>query len=92
MHPAAAKPAYDAVALFYVFHCRSDPLREKAANVSHNVAPLAPGGIVGGTTILGEGVRIRLLGLYNKKGVFGNREDSEEVPRSALDVTRCKTT
>lgn len=88
--PQNLRGRYDSIALFYVFHCLPGPLRKKAVDVFRNVVPaLAPGGVVYGTTILGEGVRHnwlgnRLLGLYNKKGIFGNREDSEEGLRDAL--------
>ena len=82
---------YDSVALFCVFHCLPGPLRRKANEVFANVGPLlAPGGVVYGSTVLGKGVPHNwlgrwLMGFYNKRGVFGNTEDTEEGLRKALE-------
>lgn len=88
--PATTAGRYDSVALFYVFHCLPGSLPKKAADVFAVVAPvLAPGGVVYGATILGSGVShnwlgTRLMGIYNKKGIFGNVGDSEEGLKDAL--------
>ena len=88
--PDAGSARYDSVALFYVFHCLPGALPKKATDVFANIVPvLAPGGVVYGSTILGRGVQHnwlgrRLMGLYNRKGIFGNTADSEEGLREAL--------
>ncbi|RPD54872.1 S-adenosyl-L-methionine dependent methyltransferase [Lentinus tigrinus ALCF2SS1-6] len=81
---------YESVALFYVFHCLPGSLPKKATDVFTVIAPvLSPGAVVYGATILGSGVShnwlgTRLMGIYNKKGIFGNVADSEEGLREAL--------
>ena len=88
--PAAMAGKYESVALFYVFHCLPGSLPKKAVDVFAVVAPvLAPGAVVYGATILGKGVShnwlgTRLMGVYNKKGIFGNVADSEEGLKEAL--------
>ena len=88
--PESARGTFDSIVLFYVFHCLPGALPAKAAEVFKSLAPgLAPGGVLYGSTILGSGVKYnffgrRLMGVYNKKGIFGNREDSEEGLKEAL--------
>ncbi|TFK91268.1 S-adenosyl-L-methionine dependent methyltransferase [Polyporus arcularius HHB13444] len=88
--PARLSGKFDSVALFYVFHCLPGALPKKATDVFANIAPvLAPGAVVYGATILGAGVShnwfgTRLMGIYNKKGIFGNVADSAEGLREAL--------
>ena len=53
--------------------------------------PLAPDGVLFGATILGQGVPHNwfgslLMGLYNKKGIFGNTGDSVEGLKEALGL------
>lgn len=65
-------------------------LPQKAADVFANIVPaLAPNGVLYGVTIIGRGAvynwfSLRLMGLYNKKGIFGNTRDSEEGLIKAL--------
>ncbi|KAI0738334.1 S-adenosyl-L-methionine dependent methyltransferase [Daedaleopsis nitida] len=88
--PESMHGRYDSVALFYLFHCLPGSLPQKATDVFASIIPaLAPGGIVFGSTILGQGVShnwlgTRLMGVYNKKGIFGNTADAEEGLRAAL--------
>ena len=91
-HPFAQdlRSKYDSVALYYLFHCLPGSFPQKATDVFAAVAPaLAPDGVLFGATILGKGVShnwfgARLMGLYNKKGIFGNRGDTEEGLKEAL--------
>ena len=82
---------YDSIVLYYLFHCLPGLLPQKAKDVLANVVPaLSPNGVVYGSTILGQGVTHNWLGswlmrLYNKKGIFGNKRDSEAGLRQALD-------
>ena len=50
---------------------------------------MAPEGIVYGTTVLGKGIKHNLPGkalmaIFNAKGIFDNREDSEEELKERL--------
>lgn len=89
--PDELKGQYDAVSLFYLLHCLPGELSEKARIVFAQVAPaLRQGGILYGATILGTGVQHNWIGkmlmrVYNKKGIFGNTEDSEAELRGALE-------
>jgi hypothetical protein len=56
------------------------------ANLKH---ALAEGGVLYGATILGDeaghnGFGSKLMEVYNKKGIFSNRNDSVEGLRTAL--------
>ena len=73
---------YDSVTLCYPFRCLPCSFPQNATDVFANVAPaLVLDGVVFRSTMLGKGVVHNwlgsyLIGLYNKKGVFGNVEDS----------------
>ena len=81
---------YDAIALFYLLHCLPGTMDRKAdvfAGLKHH---LSETGTLYGATILGEGVPHNFIGrvlmrIYNRKGIFGNRDDSAEGLRRALD-------
>ncbi len=73
-------PPFNSVGLTYVLHCLPGSTSEKVAAIDHLKLVLAEDAVLFGATILGAGVsptapaRV-LLDLYNKKGVFNNRED-----------------
>jgi Methyltransferase domain len=75
---------FESIGMSFLLHCLPGPVAQKAATVARNVSPhLEPNGVVFGSTILGRGVRHNILGrslmrLYNKKGVFSNRNDDRE--------------
>jgi SAM-dependent methyltransferase len=72
---------FDSIGLNYLIHCLPGSMREKAV-VFRNLKPhLNAGGIIFGTTILGQGVPKNLIAkplmnFYNKKGIFGNANDT----------------
>lgn len=80
---------YDSISLFYLLHCLPGTMADKAA-VFANLKPcLKPDGVLFGATILGDaaghnGFGRKLVEVYNKKGIFGNRSDTVEGLRSAL--------
>ncbi len=87
--PALA-PGFDSVGLNYLLHCLPGTMAEKAAVFDQLLTVVNPGGVIFGSTILGQGVRHNLLGrrlmaLYNSKGIFGNRQDTAERLRQALE-------
>ncbi|KAH9884524.1 S-adenosyl-L-methionine dependent methyltransferase [Cubamyces lactineus] len=89
--PESAHGKYDSVALYYIFHCLPGAFPEKANKVFQAVIPaLAPGGVVFGSTVLGKecnhnALSRTLVKLYNKKGMFGNRDDTEANLRKSLE-------
>ncbi|KAH9942614.1 S-adenosyl-L-methionine dependent methyltransferase [Amylocystis lapponica] len=88
--PEMLRGRFDAISLFYVFHCLPGALPDKAREVFASIAPaLAPGGVIYGATIPGKGVPHNAAGRalmrwYTKRGIFGNREDSIEGLKTAL--------
>lgn len=71
---------FDSVGLIYVLHCLPGTMSEKLAVLDHLRPLMTDGAVLFGATILGRGVALNpaakaLLGLYNRKGVFNNRED-----------------
>jgi ubiquinone/menaquinone biosynthesis C-methylase UbiE len=73
-------PKFDSIALSYLLHCLPGTMQSKQV-VFDNLKPrLNTGGIVFGTTILGQGIRPnplarRLMKLYNAKAIFSNSHD-----------------
>jgi ubiquinone/menaquinone biosynthesis C-methylase UbiE len=72
---------FDSIGVNYLLHCLPGPPQNKKKVFDHLKAVLNPGGCIFGTTILGTGVphgwlARRFLKVYNKKQIFGNREDS----------------
>src|SRR5581483_4450591 len=74
---------FDSVGLTYVLHCLPGRMSEKLASVDHLKPLMKEQAILFGATILGRGIAPNgaarmLLDLYNRKGVFNNREDDFE--------------
>jgi len=82
MTPIPGEERFDSISLFYLLHCLPGPLDAKAAifgNLKHNLQPC---GVLFGATILGDeanhnGFGRKLMAVYNKKGIFGNRDDTQ---------------
>ena len=87
--PADQLGQHDSISLFYLLHCLPGTMLDKAhvfANLKHGLADC---GVLYGATILGDEARHngfgrKLMDVYNKKGIFGNRSDTLETLRSAL--------
>lgn len=81
---------FESISLFYLLHCLPGNMAEKARTVFSTLGPhLAPGGVLYGATILGDEAKHnwigrRLMALYNRKGIFGNRHDTQASLQSAL--------
>lgn len=80
---------YDSISLFYLLHCLPGAMTDKAAVFANLKHCLKPDGVLFGATILGDaaghnGFGRKLIEVYNKKGIFGNRSDTVEGLRSAL--------
>jgi hypothetical protein len=80
---------YGSIGVTYLLHCLAGDIRQKSAVFDHLIPLLAPGGTLFGATILAQGVprspaAVKLMGFYNKKGIFGNARDSLDDLRLAL--------
>jgi hypothetical protein len=85
-------PKFDSIGLNYVLHCLPGTMRSKGAAFGHLVTWLNPGGVLFGTTILGQGIHPnflarRLMKVYNAKGIFSNHHDSLDDLESILAQT-----
>lgn len=81
---------FSSVGLTYTLHCLPGSIPEKLAAVDHLKPVMAPGAVLFGATILGAGVSPNaparvLLDIYNKKGVFNNREDDLQSLTQGLE-------
>jgi SAM-dependent methyltransferase len=90
---SSSKPImYDSISLFYLLHCMPGPCWVKASIFSHLKHNLTPQGVLYGATVLGDGTSLRdgnevkhnvlgrfVFNLYNRRGIFGNVGDREEV-------------
>jgi hypothetical protein len=80
---------FDSVALNYLLHCLPGNLASKSI-VFERVKPLLRnGGVMFGSTILGEGVRHnplakQLMKIYNAKGMFSNLSDRQSDLEAGL--------
>lgn len=80
---------FDAISLFYLLHCLPGKMSDKAAVFGHLKSHLASDGVLYGATILGDEIAHnafgrRLMALYNRKGIFGNKHDTREGLELAL--------
>ena len=76
-----ALPKFDSIGLSYLIHCLPGSMSEKMMIFRHLKSVLNPGGVIFGTTILGEGTPHNLpawllMRLYNQTGLFGNVNDT----------------
>ncbi|KAH9934319.1 S-adenosyl-L-methionine dependent methyltransferase [Fomitopsis serialis] len=84
---------FDSVSLFYLLHCLPGSMVDKGPKVFATLGvALRPDGVLYGATILGRGPGVahnwlgrRLMGLYNKKGIFGNADDALDDLKNALE-------
>lgn len=71
---------FDSAGLNYLLHCLPGTIATKAAVFDHVAEYLTPGGVLFGSTLLGDGVRHNaaaraLMRRYNRQGIFSNTED-----------------
>ncbi len=89
-------PQFDSIGLNFLLHCLPGDLKTKGVVFKHLAPTLAPGGVLFGSTILGEGVTFGLLGklfmsvynssLHPKVRVMNNRRDRLEDLESSLQT------
>lgn len=77
-----AKPQFESIALNYLIHCLPADIEGGKWRVFANLAPtLRPDGVLFGATVLCEDLELgvaqrKLMGAYQRKGIFGNQHDS----------------
>jgi len=72
---------FDSIGINYLLHCLPGDIHSKATVFDHAAEYLTPGGILFGSTLLHDGVERsflarRLMGLYNRKQIFSNMQDT----------------
>jgi SAM-dependent methyltransferase len=73
--------AFDSIGLNYLIHCLPGNIGSKSV-IFENLKPLLKGGgVMFGTTVLGQGVphnflARRLMKAYNQRGIFSNEKDN----------------
>lgn len=82
MTPIPPHERFDSISMFYLLHCLPGPLAAKATIFGHLKHNLQPGGVLFGATLLGDEAAHntfgrKLMDIYNKKGIFGNRLDTQ---------------
>ena len=94
---------FASVGLTYVLHCLPGRINEKLAAIDHLRPLMNKDAVLFGATILGRGIvpnlaAQTLLGVYNKKGVFNNREDDlaslseglrQRFPQVTIEMQGC---
>lgn len=84
LEPWGFEPAsFDSIAMANVLHCVPGAMPAKTVAFEHAREALAPGGVLFGATVLGNGVKHTLLSKralagMNRRGVFSNIDDSLE--------------
>ncbi len=87
--PPRTPRGFNSISLFYLLHCLPGVMSDKAVVFGHLKSRLASDGVLYGATILGDdighnGLGRRLMALYNRKGIFGNKHDTREGLELAL--------
>lgn len=88
-YPVHLNNQFDSISMFYLLHCLPGSMSDKGLVIENAKIALADDGILYGATILGKGVRhngfaAKLMNVYNRKGIFSNRQDSEEELKRIL--------
>ncbi len=80
---------FDSVGINYLLHCLPGSIESKAVAFDHLRPLLNSNGVLFGATLLQGGVSrtwlaTRLMGVYNKRGIFSNEHDDFEGLHHAL--------
>lgn len=72
---------FDSIAMSHVLHCLPGDIESKAAVIDELILQLNDGGVLFGSTLLGEDIECALPArvmsrVYNSKGIFCNEHDS----------------
>ncbi len=82
---------FDSISVNYLLHCLPGNLTEKGIMFKYLKTQMNEGGTLFGSTILGKGVTQnffakKLMGIYNKKGIFSNQQDDLNALVTALNA------
>ena len=74
-------PGFDSISLYYLLHCLPGTMKTKTVAFAHLKPLMNEGGLLFGSTILGEGKPFnflgrRLMNSFNASGVFTNTQDN----------------
>jgi len=79
---------FDSIGLNYVLHCLPGSMDKKSVALEHLAKLLNPGGVLFGATLLGgmtwKWPARRLMGFYNRKGIFCNTGDDLDGLQSTM--------
>ena len=80
---------FDSVGVNYLLHCIPGSIELKSVVLDHINALMKPNAVIFGSTLLQGGVSrnwfaMRLMSVYNKKGIFSNQGDDLEGFKRAL--------
>lgn len=80
---------FDSIGMNYLLHCLPGNMTEKAVVFDNLLEVLAPSGVMFGSTLLQGQTKMspmarRLMGVYNRKGIFSNTEDNLETLEKIL--------
>lgn len=80
---------FDSIGVNYLLHCLPGSMDSKSAAFDHLKTLMNPGAVLFGSTLLQGGVArsrtaIRLMEMYNGKGIFSNESDDADGLRRAL--------
>ena len=89
LKPLPVPGPFDSAALSLVLHCLPGPMERKALAIANVARVMAPGGVLFGATVLGPSAPHTRLGraflwAFNKRGAFGNLDDTETGLRDIL--------
>ena len=89
LKPLPVQGPFDSAALNLVIHCLPGPMSRKALAVANVAAKLAPDGVLFGASVLGRSANHtwqgrRVLSAFNRRGAFGNLDDTEEGLREIV--------
>jgi hypothetical protein len=92
LKPLPFDEPFESAALNLVIHCLPGPLSRKGASVANVAAVLVPTGVLFGASVLGRSgshswLARRVLGAFNRRGAFGNLDDSEAGLREILEAS-----
>ncbi|MBY5946016.1 class I SAM-dependent methyltransferase [Photobacterium rosenbergii] len=81
---------FDSISVNYLLHCLPGSFNEKGVMFGHLKSQLNDGGVLFGSTILGKGTKQnffakKLMGIYNKKGIFSNHNDELDALVASLN-------
>jgi SAM-dependent methyltransferase len=90
LKPLPISGPFDSAAMSMVLHCLPGPMERKAQAIENVARVLAPGGVFFGASVLGTSAPHTRLGraflwAFNRRGAFGNLDDTEAGLRDILE-------